>query len=766
MTLNIDSSIIQQRASELFLTDWAIPIPIYPNEKRPIGGGWENTTYNDDRDVTSAFKYHKGNIGALLADDVVCIDLDALNISKEVSAYRDGGMKKVCYGLELLEEILETKITNNVIGRDTKPIGGVFLKSDFPMKRDKNNELRPLFRVDHTFKNEAFIKQNNLKDGTVETLHRGAQKLVAPSIYDGELFEWKKPLSSEITFVSHQKIIEACRWLHLLSIFTFAYPNEGSRDKGLRDLTNLFSHTDETSVRVSRFLNILSANSEDMERVDKDWNDLINNAREEDFKFPSFETIQKYFDKLETKDLQHIYKFLGITTDTKEKEEKTKELPLVQLNPTKASDLRPENILSRDILIENLWQRGTYCQCHGTGGALKSLSLMQLGILASNGTGFWLPMFKLERPLKILYINNEDSQDELNRRCYGIIDGLNRLDEKNTGKKFNLDNFEFQSTLSEQLYFAYKTNENATPIINQKQVDHFKEYLFDNQFDGLMLDPIVSFHNLNENNNGEMEFFIKKAIIAPLCVGANVGVMGGHHTSKGSTNNGDEIEDNTNASRGASAITNAARSVLRFAPMSKNSAQKVWGNNPNDQMKRHNYINVAFGKANNWSTQDGDWLEKKIVKYAGMNGFEVDTVIGVYDPAIRDEKEKNEKAKAEEDVKMRDRIVDTLDHNGLIDWHEEKFYIFIPDVARALKEHNLELCLDVNQDYGDFAKRKWSKSDGFKMTELQMSNYLSKLFQIAAIKHGKQILFYNGKRGGGNRTRWLEVSTPPEEAKL
>ena len=52
------------------------------------------------------------------------------------------------------------------------------------------------------------------------------------------------------------------------------------------------------------------------------------------------------------------------------------------------------------------------------------------------------------------------------------------------------------------------------------------------------------------------------------------------------------------------------------------------------------------------------------------------------------------------------------------------------------------------------------------MTVDQMSNYLSGLFKIAAVKNGKQILFYNGKRGGGNRTRWLEVSTPPEEAKL
>tara|TARA_A100000172_G_scaffold80998_1_gene72330 strand:- start:5352 stop:7679 length:2328 start_codon:yes stop_codon:yes gene_type:complete len=758
MTHNTDVSSIQQEAAELYLADWATPIPVNPNDKRPIGSGWENTKYNNIDEVYSVFSNHRGNMGALLKDDVVCIDLDALNISKEVEVYRSGKKQKVCFGLELLEAVLDHKFETNVIGRHTKPIGGVFVKSDFPMKRNNEDKLRPSIRADYTFQNEAFIKQNNSKAGTVETLHVGTQKLVSPSIYDGEEFVWRKPPSEELPFFSHDKILEACRYLHLLSIFSFAYPSAGGRDKGMRDLTNLLGHSREADnpKHVSRFLNILSSNSGDGdERGDKDWSDLITNAK--DMKFPSFETMQRYFDKLETKDLKQLYKFLGVTTPKEEKEERA-EMPLVMLNTTKASELRPENILARDILIKNLWQRGCYSHIVGTGGSLKSLSLMQLGILASNGDGFWLPQFKLDRPLKILYINNEDNADELNRRCYGIIDGLNRLDEKNKGKTYNLDNFEYQSTLEDQLYFAHKSNENAIPKINTKQVAHFKEYLFDNQFDGLMLDPIVSFHNLNENNNGEMEFFIKKGIIAPFCVGANVGVMGGHHTSKGSTNNGDEIEDNTNASRGASAITNAARSVLRFAPMNKQSAKQTFGNKPEDLIKRHNYINVAFGKANNWATQDGDWLEKKIVKYAGMNGFEIDTVIGVYDPAIRDIKEKNDKEKFEQDTKLRDRVIDTLDHANMIEWNENKSYIFIPDVAKALEEHNLEFCLDVNQQFGSFAKKGYTKSDGYQMTVAQMSNYLSGLFKTKAVKHGKQILFYNGQRGGGNRTRWLEIA--------
>lgn len=32
-------------------------------------------------------------------------------------------------------------------------------------------------------------------------------------------------------------------------------------------------------------------------------------------------------------------------------------------------------------------------------------------------------------------------------------------------------------------------------------------------------------------------------------------------------------------------------------------------------------------------------------------------------------------------------------------FQEDKSYIFIPDVAKALEEHNLEFCLDVNQQH-------------------------------------------------------------------
>ena len=119
----------------------------------------------------------------------------------------------------------------------------------------------------------------------------------------------------------------------------------------MRDLTNLLGHSREADnpKHVSRVINILSSNSGDGdERGDKDWSDLITNAK--DMKFPSFETMQRYFDKLETKDLKQLYKFLGVTTPKEEKEERA-EMPLVMLNTTEASELRPENILARDILI-------------------------------------------------------------------------------------------------------------------------------------------------------------------------------------------------------------------------------------------------------------------------------------------------------------------------------------------------------------------------------------------------------------------------------
>lgn len=41
MTHNTDVSSIQQEAAELYLADWATPIPVNPNDKRPIGSGWK-----------------------------------------------------------------------------------------------------------------------------------------------------------------------------------------------------------------------------------------------------------------------------------------------------------------------------------------------------------------------------------------------------------------------------------------------------------------------------------------------------------------------------------------------------------------------------------------------------------------------------------------------------------------------------------------------------------------------------------------------------
>ena len=145
MTDNLQSQSIQDVAIEYFNQGY-IPIPINQNDKKPIGKGWQNTTYADEAQVRATFHDHIGNIGLLMQPDQVCIDLDALNI-----ANKDG--------LALLEEF-GIPTDKNVIGRAKKICGGLFIQSNFPKKDNGHTKDR----IDYTFKDPQFMSANNGKE--------------------------------------------------------------------------------------------------------------------------------------------------------------------------------------------------------------------------------------------------------------------------------------------------------------------------------------------------------------------------------------------------------------------------------------------------------------------------------------------------------------------------------------------------------------------------------------------------------------------------
>jgi hypothetical protein len=95
--------------------------------------------------------------------------------------------------------------------------------------------------------------------------------------------------------------------------------------------------------------------------------------------------------------------------------------------------------------------------------------------------------------------------------------------------------------------------------------------------DVLVVDPFVSSHGVSENNNGAIDAIAK--MWARVAVRANCAIVLVHHTRK---LNG--VEVSAEGARGASALPNAARSVLALNRMSTEEASQ-WGIEGDDRRR-------------------------------------------------------------------------------------------------------------------------------------------------------------------------------------
>ena len=735
MTDNLQTQSIQDLAIDYFNQGYT-PIPIFPNDKKPIGKAWQKTTYEDEAQVEAAFRDHQGNIGLLMQPDQVCIDIDALNVAND-------------RGLELLEAF-GIPTDKNVIGRKTKICGGLFLKSNFPKKEDGHVKDR----IDYTFKDPQFLSANNDKEGIVETLHIGAQKLAEPSKFNGEQFTWTRP-QGELAFVDHKVIKAACDWIYVLSLLSFGYPKSFSRDRGMLKLAHVLSKTNVESSFASAFMNILAENNKDYERSDKDWSDQIEQAKEEKF------NLAKKFDEywnLPEAAVKAILKKLPIS---KEEEDEEEDYSIqTDWEVCSVADITEANAVARNWAIQNLAQKGTYTQIHGTGGAAKTQIILTIALLSTGQGAYFCELFKLKKPIKTLYISNEDSKDELDRRILTILKGLKQYDTNNRDVPLDRSKVDYKSFVNKPLRLVSKTPQGNLKVITEN-VEHLKSIIRKGGYDHVILDPIITFHEVEENSNPEMDFFIRNGVIA-VAVDCHVAITGIHHEGKAGSNNSLDIEANTNAARGASAITNAARSVIRISNMGYKVAKEIWQDyktNPKVLEQRYNYTQIAWGKTNNAKATEGNWINKHVVEFKNAKGEKIEGIVPIRDASIENLAKDAEKRRREEAEKRQSDVMITLDKLGFIDQYreEKEHYFSLMDVARWLKEHNDEYVADISKDN--------KKNDpAFRKDPEAIASHLKGIFQSKGNYKEKDFQFVSKKIGSGNNTRWIRMSDEVIEA--
>lgn len=185
--------------------------------------------------------------------------------------------------------------------------------------------------------------------------------------------------------------------------------------------------------------------------------------------------------------------------------------------------------------------------------------------------------------LRVWLFNAEDPRDEMDRRIMAacLHYGLSPAD---------IEGHLFLDTGREQELIVMHEDKKAGVTVNVPIVEAVAEQIRRNQVDVLIVDPFVSTHRVNENDNGAIDKVAK--LWAQIADDTNCAIDVVHHLRKLRDDNGKEahVED----ARGAVSLIGAARSVRVLNRMSADEATKA-GVKPED---RYSYFHIHYGKAN------------------------------------------------------------------------------------------------------------------------------------------------------------------------
>lgn len=272
----------------------------------------------------------------------------------------------------------------------------------------------------------------------------------------------------------------------------------------------------------------------------------------------------------------------------------------------------PESLPARPWVYGHQLLRETVSLIVGMSGSGKS-ALMSGTVLAL-ATGKPLLGSKVHGgPKRVWLWNLEDSQDELSRgilataKHYGIT-------EADIAERLFVD-----SGLTGSALKIVKVRNGSKPEIDRDVLDGLVAEIIERQIDVLIIDPLVSCHDANENDNMAMDM-VGKAW-ASIAAKTNCSVVLVHHSGKGKN------EVDADAARGASSLVAAARSVLTLNKMTTSEASQL-GIEAED---RHRYFKLYDHKNNRAPpAKDSGWMRMESVFLD--NGADGGDSIGVVVP--------------------------------------------------------------------------------------------------------------------------------------
>jgi hypothetical protein len=250
--------------------------------------------------------------------------------------------------------------------------------------------------------------------------------------------------------------------------------------------------------------------------------------------------------------------------------------------------------------------RGAVTAFVADGGTGKTQFTIQLAIACALGEDFagYHPM----RPLKTAFVSGEEPREELKRRIAAVV--LDRVG--NDRAKFDatmkrLDGYLF-TFAGKDVALVEKTLDDdgegqikETPFCGELQAFAVQE-----KIDLVFVDPTIRAHSGLDENSSEMQSLHNAT--DQIATRAHCAVILVHHTRKSSAGNIDEAH----ASRGSSALTDAARIVVVLANMSKEEGEKFLP--PSEREKYIDYCKLGDPKQNYAGRSAAKWFHKKSVE--------------------------------------------------------------------------------------------------------------------------------------------------------
>lgn len=249
----------------------------------------------------------------------------------------------------------------------------------------------------------------------------------------------------------------------------------------------------------------------------------------------------------------------------------------------------PLTIPRRAYLLGKWLQRGEISSIIAPGGTGKSTLEVGLALsLASGRDVFDKGLY--EGAVRVWVWNLEDDRDELDRQ-FAAAAMLNGIGQEHLSDRL------FRDGLDQELCTAAETVHGAQLVM--PVFDAVAAEIERRRIDVLMIDPFVSSHAVNENDNGIIDAIVKAW--KRVAQQTRCAIVLVHHTRKTS---GQAVTSED--SRGASSMGSAARVVLTLNAMRDDDAKKFGIADP---VERRTIIRVDTGKINRAPPEAAFWFK-------------------------------------------------------------------------------------------------------------------------------------------------------------